>query len=128
VSTPISPGDESGTMERDLANALEGENEIRISFDKRDGRKRTIPIWFTVCDRTVELLPMYQRKTKWFLDVQKSGELEIRVGGLVRRVSTRIVAETGAIEEIKRSFALKYGESQVRKYYAGQDVAVEADF
>ena len=110
----------------DAVDSLSKEGEITITFHKRDGKERTIPIWFALEGSKVQMLPMYGSKTKWFLDVEKAGRMEIRAGGFSRIASPKVVRDANDIEEIKARFAKKYGEAEVQRYYAKQDVAVEA--
>ena len=112
-------------VQEEFDKALEGEEEVKITFSKKAGGKRTIPIWFTVKGRTLELLPMYGLKTKWYGDVEAAGSLELKVRGQVKVASPRIVRDPEAIEEIKQRFGVKYGEDEVRKYYTTQNVALE---
>lgn len=105
--------------------ALEGEAEIKITFSKKAGGKRTIPIWFTVRGRTLELLPMYGLKTKWFAEVETAGSLELRVRNQVKVASPKIIRDPKVVEVIKERFGVKYGKDHVKKYYPTSDVAFE---
>jgi hypothetical protein len=108
-----------------FGGALEGEDEVKITFSKKSGGKRTIPIWFTVKGRTLELLPMYGLKTKWFADVEAAGSLELKVRDQVKVASPKVIRDPEMVEEIKQRFGVKYGEDDVRKYYPTSDVAFE---
>ena len=102
------------------------EEEVQITFVKsKDGKERTIPVWFTVDQGKLELLPMYGLRTKWFLDVEKSGKLSLQTKNWKKEASPKIVKEPSVIEGIKLRFSRKYGESHVRRYYASQDVALQ---
>ncbi len=114
-------------MSGDFAEALAVENEIKISFARKDGKRRTIPIWFTIEGGKLQLLPMYGTKTKWFADVERKGSVFVRSGELERSFKPRAIRDQKAIDGIKRNFAGKYGESDVRRYYLTQDVALEID-
>jgi hypothetical protein len=112
-------------MTQDFEKALTGEQEVQISVKKKDGKGRTVPVWFSVEGRTLELMPMYGQKTKWFKVVESSGNLEIRAKDAVKSASPKIVRDRKTIDAIKRRFGAKYGEGQVSKYYPNQDVALE---
>jgi hypothetical protein len=102
------------------------EEEIQVTYVRqRTGRSRTIPVWFTVNEGRLELLPMHGLRTKWFTDVQKSGSLELEAKGWKKEASPVVVRNLQAIERIRERFAVKYGEGNVRKYYPTQDVALE---
>jgi len=112
-------------MAKGFEKALEGQEEVRITFVKKDGKKRTIPIWFTVKGRTVELLPMYGSKTKWYGDVSSAGSLQLNVQEEAMTASPRVTRDPRVINEIKERFGAKYGEDDVKKYYPNQDIALE---
>lgn len=107
-----------------FAESLKGEEEVRISFVRKNGKKRTIPIWFTLEGDELELLPMYGLKTKWLADVEASGKLEIRTVKMAKSAAPRVVREREAVDRIKERFAAKYGESDVRRYYPTSEVAL----
>lgn len=104
------------------------EEEVQITFVRsKDGKKLSIPVWFTVNQGKVELLPMYGLRTKWLQEVEKSGKLSLQVGDWKKDAAPKIVKEPGVIEGVKFRFSRKYGESRVRRYYPDQDVALEIE-
>lgn len=111
-------------MPSDLAGPLSGEQEVQIEFVKKEGRRRKIPVWFTLEGRTLELLPMYGLKTKWFQDVERAGKVEVVSKGASVSRSPTIVREKAAVDAIKKRFAAKYGADDVRKYYPTSQVAL----
>jgi hypothetical protein len=109
-----------------FADALSGENEITITFVKsKDGKKRTIPIWFTIEKGKMELLPMYGLKTRWFRDIEKSGRVEVKVKDQRMQAVPRIVRDRAAVEEVKERFSQKYGKADVDRYYPMPEVSLE---
>ena len=113
-------------MAKEEPGPSNAEEEVQITFVmSKDGKKRTIPVWFTVNQGNMELLPMYGLKTKWFAEVEKSGELSLQVKGWKRDATPRITRQTVEVENVKARFSRKYGETQVRKYYPTLDVALE---
>ncbi len=111
-------------MSADFVSELSGQDEIQIEFTKEDGKKRRIPVWFAVEGKKVELLPMHGLNTKWFIDVERSGRLAVSVGSAVLRATPEIVKDVQTIERIKKHFAEKYGDDDVRKYYPTSQVAL----
>jgi hypothetical protein len=102
------------------------DEEVMISFVKsKDGKIRTIPVWFAVYEGKMDLLPMYGSKTKWLGDVEKSGKIGLSIRDWRRESKPKILKDSKAIDDIKRRFSVKYGESQVKRYYPTQDVALE---
>lgn len=112
-------------MAEEFVKALAGEEEVRISFARKNGKKRTIPVWFTLEGRTLELLPMHGLKTKWFMEVEKDGRFQVQAKGAVRSVSPKVVRDVESVTRIKKRFALKYGKDDVRRYYPTSEVALE---
>jgi len=113
-------------VESAFAKALSAEEEVRITVVRRkDGKKRTLPVWFTLEGPKLQLLPMYGLKTQWFRDVEKDGEMEILAKDEAKRVVPRIVSEPAAVDRVKKRFSKKYGVSDVKKYYPTSEIALE---
>jgi hypothetical protein len=109
-----------------LGPDISSEDEIKITYLwSKNGKRRTIPVWFTVHESKLELLPMHGLRTKWFVDVQKSGRLELTVKDWRKEASPAVVRDLQRIKGIKQRFAAKYGEGDVNRYYPAQDVALE---
>jgi hypothetical protein len=105
---------------------LSKEMELDVAYARsKDGRPRVIPVWFTINGGKIELLPMYGVKTKWFIDVEKSGSLELRSKGWKKAARPSAVRNSEAVEGIKRRFSLKYGTEEVKRYYPTSEVALE---
>jgi len=105
---------------------LSEEMELDDAYARsKDGRSRVIPVWFTVNGDKIDLLPMYGVKTKWFIDVEKSGSLELRSKGWKRAARPSVVRNSEAVEAIKQRFSLKYGTEEVKRYYPTSEVALE---
>lgn len=109
-----------------FAKSLAGEEEIQITVVRRkDGKKRILPIWFAVDGNTLQLLPMYGLKTRWFRDVEKSGSMEIRAKEEMKRAVPKVVRDQAKVDGVKLRFSRKYGEGEVRRYYPTSEVALE---
>ena len=105
---------------------LSKEMELDVAYARsKDGKSRVIPVWFTVNGDKIDLLPMYGVKTKWFIDVEKSGSLELRSKGWKKAARPSVVKNSEAVERIKGRFSLKYGTEEVKKYYPTSEVALE---
>ncbi|HEY6283825.1 MAG TPA: hypothetical protein VIW22_07875 [Nitrososphaerales archaeon] len=102
------------------------EEEVLISFVRsKDGKTKTIPVWFTVSGGKLELLPMYGLKTKWFAEIEKTGKIDLKVKEWKKTSRPKILRDSKAIDDIKRRFSVKYGAGQVKKYYPTSDIALE---
>ncbi len=112
-------------MAGDLAKGLSGESEVQIEFVRENGQKRKIPVWFTLQGRTLELLPMYGLKTKWFRAVESTGRLGVMGKGTSVSASPEVLRDPKEVGAIKRRFAAKYGEKDVKRYYPTSEVALK---
>jgi hypothetical protein len=111
---------------KEFAETLTRENEVQISFVRsRNGKTRTIPVWFALEEGRVHLLPMYGLRTKWYQDVEKSGKVELSAKGKKLGAAPQIVRDEARIEHIKSLFARKYGAQDVKRYYPTSEVALE---
>ena len=111
----------------EFVKSINGRDEIDIIFAKKDGKRRTIPVWFVVSEGKVELLPMYGLKTKWFRAVEGSGSAEIRAEKNSVPARLRFVREATEVDRVKQRFSEKYGEPDVRRYYPTSEIAVVAE-
>ncbi len=111
-------------MGEGFASALSGQDEVQIEFAKADGRRRKIPVWFAVEGGDLELLPMLGTKTKWFGDVERNGMLVLSARGQSMAAAPKVLRERDAVERVKRHFAAKYGEDDVKRYYPTSEVAL----
>ena len=109
----------------DFLRALNSESELTITFTgRKTGRKFSIPIWFVSEGGRVFLLPVKGTASAWYRGVLKNPEVELEAGG--RRVKTRALPVKGkGVEETLERFRKKYGAGDVKRYYPGQDAALE---
>jgi hypothetical protein len=68
---------------------------------------------------------MHGLNTMWFQDVERSGRMEVTAKGRTTSTPFEIVRDVGKVEHVKKRFSLKYGESDVGKYYPTSEVAIE---
>jgi hypothetical protein len=102
------------------------EEEVQVTFvHSKDGKKKSIPIWFTLRGGKMELLPMYGTKSRWFMDVERSGIVELKVKDWKKTARPRTIRDMAALNGIKERFSEKYGAGQVKKYYPTCDAAFE---
>ncbi len=94
---------------------------------RSDGKRASVPVWFAVYASRLELLPMYGLKTKWFRAVEQAGEAEVTAGGVSERAKVVVLRQGGAVDEIKKRFAAKYGEREVERYYPTSEVALQIE-
>jgi hypothetical protein len=111
---------------RNDEDALLSEEEVLITFVRsKNGKTRTIPVWFTLNSGKMELLPMYGLKTKWFVDLERSGRVGLGVKGWKKDAKPTFVRDPKTVDEIKERFSVKYGKGKVKKYYPTSEIALE---
>ncbi len=108
-----------------FAEALSGEEEVKITVVKSDGEKRTLPVWFTVEGDRLQLLPMYGLKTLWFRSIERNRSVTIEVKKETKEVKPEIVRDPEAVDRVKAKFAEKYGAGDVKGYYPTSEVLLE---
>ncbi len=106
--------------------ALTGEQEIRITVIRaKDGKRRTLPIWFTVEGDGLEMLPMYGLKTIWFRDIEKNGSMTITIKRETMEAAPKVIRDPKTVEGVKQRFSKKYGVEDVKRYYPTSEVSLE---
>src|ERR1700674_6080280 len=99
--------------------------EITISvIGRKSGRKISIPVWFAVEGEKVYLLPVQGSKTQWYQNVRKNPTIGVEAHGLEAEFQATEVTGAKAVKSVVEKFREKYGAGDVKKYYAGFDVAV----
>lgn len=110
----------------DFCKALESADELQFAFTgSKSGKKFSIPIWFVLEGRRLLLLPVLGTRSKWYKGILKNPAVELEISG--RRAAARAtpLKDKPQVDMVMEKFRGKYGAGDVRKYYPGQDVAVE---
>jgi len=63
--------------------------------------------------------------SRWYKSVLKNPAVEIEVSGKKAAGKARPIKDRPGIRDTLDRFAAKYGAGDVKKYYPGQDVALE---
>ena len=71
------------------------------------------------------LLPVQGSDTNWYKNLLVGPTLKISVNGVEIPARGKPITDTNRVDDIVRKFKSKYGEGEVKKYYAKFDVAVE---
>jgi len=90
-----------------------------------DGKKRTLPVWFTLEGDRLQMLPMYGLKTLWFRDIERRGSATITVKKERKEVKLEIIRDPKAVDRVRAKFAEKYGADDVKGYYPTSEVLLE---
>jgi deazaflavin-dependent oxidoreductase (nitroreductase family) len=111
----------------DFRTALDSAQELQITFvGRKTGKKFSTPIWFAKDGEKVYLLPVSGSASNWYKDVVKNPKIELQASGKKASVEARPIKDKKRVEEVMDKFRAKYGAGDVKKYYPGQDVAIES--
>jgi len=99
--------------------------QITISVvGRKSGRKISMPVWFVLEGEKLYLLPVQGSKTQWYKNVLKNPVIGIDARGVEAEFRASPVKGEKAVKAVVEKFREKYGAGDVKKYYAGFDVAV----
>jgi deazaflavin-dependent oxidoreductase (nitroreductase family) len=99
--------------------------QIKISVvGRKSGRKISMPVWFAQEDEKLYLLPVQGSKTQWYKNVLANPTIGIDARGAEEEFRAAPVKGAEAVKAAVEKFRDKYGAGDVKKYYAGFDVAV----
>jgi deazaflavin-dependent oxidoreductase (nitroreductase family) len=90
---------------------------------RKSGRKISRPVWFVVEGEKLYLLPVQGSKTQWYKNVLKNPTIGIDARGVEAEFRAAPMKGARAVKAVVEKFREKYGASDVKKYYAGFDVA-----
>jgi hypothetical protein len=112
----------------DFRRVIGSASEVQFTFTgRKSGKKFSIPIWFVMDADKLFLLPMRGSRSEWYKGLLKNPVVELEVSG--KKVGARALPlrDKEEVEVVLEKFRAKYGASDVKKYYAGQDAAVEVE-
>jgi deazaflavin-dependent oxidoreductase (nitroreductase family) len=99
--------------------------QIKISvIGRKSGKKISIPVWFVVEGEKLLLLPVAGSETQWYKNVRKNPSIGIDAQGVEGEFRAAPVTGAKAVKSVIEKFREKYGATDVKRYYAGFDVAV----
>ena len=101
-------------------------SELEFTFTGRNsGKKFSIPIWFVMDGNKLFLLPVGGTRSEWYKGTLKNPTVELEVSG--EKIGARVepLKDMPRVEMALEKFRAKYGAGDVKRYYPGQDVAVE---
>jgi hypothetical protein len=114
------------TSNDDFRRALDSAQELEISFlGGKTGKRFSIPVWFVISGDKLQLLPVRGTKSNWYKGILKNPMMDLEVSGKKISAESHPIQDTKTIEEIMDRFRSKYGAGDVKRYYPGQNAAVE---
>jgi len=110
-----------------LNDRLSRSSEITISVTgRKSGRTISNPIWFVFEDAELYLLPVQGSNTQWYKNVLKNPKIRIKAGNAEDELKVVPITDAKQVSSVVEKFRVKYGASDVKKYYSKFDVAVLA--
>jgi deazaflavin-dependent oxidoreductase (nitroreductase family) len=110
-----------------LKDRLSRYREIKISvIGRKSGRTISIPVWFVADAENLYLLPVQGSDTQWYKNVLKNPSIGIDARGAEAEIQAVPVTDPQQVSSVVEKFRVKYGASDVKKYYSKFDVAVQA--
>jgi deazaflavin-dependent oxidoreductase (nitroreductase family) len=110
----------------DFREALKTASELKLTVvGRKTGKKHTIPIWFATSGQKLYLLPVNGTANEWYKNLVQNPTLELQVSGKKLTVAAHLTKDKKMVEDALNKFRAKYGSGDVKRYYPGQDVAVE---
>jgi deazaflavin-dependent oxidoreductase (nitroreductase family) len=110
----------------EVQKALDSSVELQITVTgRKSGREFSTPVWFVREGKTVYLMPVRGSKNQWYKNVLKSKRIKISSGKVSIELAAKPINELKRVASIADKFRKKHGASDVKKYYARFDAAVE---
>jgi len=110
-----------------LTARLARSREIKISvIGRKSGRTISNPVWFSLDEDKLYLVPVQGSDTQWYKNVLKNPSIQVEAGGAKADFKAIPVTDAKRVASVVEKFRDKYGASDVKKYYSKFDVAVVA--
>ena len=111
---------------QDLAARLARSQEIKLTvIGRKSGKTISNPVWFVVDGDQLYLLPVKGSDTQWYKNVLKNPKIRIDADGTKTELKAVPITDAKQVSSVIEKFRAKYGASDVKKYYARFDVAVQ---
>jgi hypothetical protein len=112
--------------ESDFRKALNSAQEVQMTFiGRKTGKRFSVPIWFAINKEKMYLLPVGGTRSKWYKSILKNPVLDLEVSGKKASAESLPTQDKKIVQDVMDRFRSKYGSDNVRRYYPGQDAAVE---
>ena len=109
-----------------IQKTLDSSVELQITvIGRKSGREFSTPVWFVREGKTIFLLPVRGSRNQWYRNVLKSKRIKISSGKVSLDLVAKPTSESKRVAYIADKFRKKHGASDVKKYYAKFDAAIE---
>jgi deazaflavin-dependent oxidoreductase (nitroreductase family) len=110
----------------EIRKALDSSVELQITVTgRKSGREYSTPVWFVREEKTLFLMPTRGSKNQWYKNVLKSRRIKISSGNVQLELAAKPISDPKKVTSVADKFRKKHGATDVKKYYAGFDAAVE---
>ena len=110
----------------DLHQKLNTSSEITLSIKgRKSGNDIPRPVWFAYEVSLLYLLPVQGSDTNWYKNLLSNPMLKISINDMEILARGQPITDINGVNTIIKKFRAKYGEEDIKKYYAKFDVAVE---
>jgi deazaflavin-dependent oxidoreductase (nitroreductase family) len=110
----------------EIQKTLDSSVELQITVTgRRSGREHSTPVWFVREGKTVFLMPVRGSKNQWYKNVLKSRQIKISSGKVSLDLVAKPINDSKRVASVADKFRKKHGVTDVKRYYAVFDAAVE---
>lgn len=110
----------------ELKQVLRDSREVELTVTgRKSGDESSRPVWFTKEGETIFLLPVGGSGANWYKNVLQTPRIRLAADRAEVETEATPISDPDVVNDVLQQFRDKYGDSQVRQYYPGQDVAVE---
>jgi deazaflavin-dependent oxidoreductase (nitroreductase family) len=110
----------------EIQKTIDSSVELQITVTgRKSGREFSTPVWFVREGKTIFLMPVRGSKNQWYKNVLKSRQIKISSGHVMLDLAAKPISDSKKVALVADKFRKKHGASDVKKYYARFDGAVE---
>ena len=107
-----------------LVTGLKKDKEIELTVTgRKSGKPLPRPVWFVLRETELLLLPVTGTNSQWHKNVLRNPHVEIRSSQQSFKGRLRAITERKQVDEVIELFKVKYGPSDIKKYYPNPNVA-----
>jgi len=110
----------------EIQKTIDSSVELQITVTgRKSGREFSTPVWFVREGKSIFLMPVRGSKNQWYKNVLKSRRIKISSGQVMLDLAAKPISDSKKVASVADKFRKKHGASDVKKYYARFDAAVE---
>ncbi len=107
-----------------MLTALKKDKEIELTVKgRKSGKPVPRPVWFVLKGTELLLLPVTGTDSQWYKNILRDRQVKIASNQKTFNGQLRTITNKRQVEEVIELFKVKYGPSDVKKYYPKPNVA-----